>query len=97
MKLPDHGTKYDEADNALNNHFEPKKHIQFERHIFRKAKQETNETVDDFMVRVSKLAISCDFRPVIRDQIVDGCKSAELRRKLLAAQNLTLEKVQRLC
>jgi hypothetical protein len=29
---------------------------------------------------------------MIRDQIVDVCKSTELRRKFLAAQNLTLEK-----
>ena len=99
--LPDPGTKYDQAINALNNYFEPKKHIQFERHMFRKSKQETSETIDDFIVRISKLAIACDFRPdqkedMIRDQIVDGCKSTELRRKLLAAQDLTLEKVQRL-
>lgn len=31
---------------------------------------------------------------VIRDQIVDACKSAELKRKFLAAQNLMLDKVQ---
>jgi hypothetical protein len=33
---------------------------------------------------------------MIRDQIVDACKSTELRRKFLAAQNLTLEKVQKI-
>ena len=33
---------------------------------------------------------------MIRDQIVDACKSTELRRKLFAAQNLTLEEVQKI-
>ena len=33
---------------------------------------------------------------MIRDQIVDACRSTELRRKFLAAQDLTLEKVQKI-
>ena len=56
------------------------------------------ETIDNFIVRLSKLAVSCEFagdqkNDMIRDQIVDACKSTELRKKVLAAQDLTLEKV----
>jgi hypothetical protein len=45
--------------------------------------------------------VSCEFagdqkNGMIRDQIVDACKSTELRRKFLAAQDLTLEKVQQI-
>ena len=65
-----------------------------------KTKQGETETIDNFIVRLSKLAVSCEFagdhkNDMIRDQIVDACKSTELRRKFLAAQDLTLEKVQK--
>jgi hypothetical protein len=45
--------------------------------------------------------VSCEFagdhkNDMIRDQIVDACKSTELRRKFLAAQDLTLEKVHKI-
>ena len=32
---------------------------------------------------------------MIRDQVVDGCKSTELRRKLFSVENLTLDKVRK--
>jgi hypothetical protein len=45
--------------------------------------------------------VSCEFagdqkNDMIRDQIVDACKSTELRRKFLAAQDLTLKKYKKL-
>jgi hypothetical protein len=69
--------------------------------LFRKTKEGKTETIDNFIVRLSKLVVSCEFagdqkNDMIRDQIVDACKSTELRRKFLAAQNLTLEKVQKI-
>jgi hypothetical protein len=33
---------------------------------------------------------------MIRDQVVDGCNSTEQRRKLLAVENLTLDKVRKI-
>jgi hypothetical protein len=33
---------------------------------------------------------------MIRDQVVDDCNSTELRRKLLAVENLTLDKVRKI-
>jgi hypothetical protein len=66
--------------------------------LFRKTKEGETETIDNFIVRLSKLVISCELagdqkNDMIQDQIVNACKSTELRRKFLAAQNLTLEKV----
>jgi hypothetical protein len=45
--------------------------------------------------------VSCEYtvdqkEDMIRDQVVDGCKSTELRRKLLAVENLTLDKVRKI-
>ena len=43
MHLEDVGTTCKATMDALNNHFEPKKNVVFERHVFRQAIQETNE------------------------------------------------------
>ena len=97
--LTDTGTTYAHAIDKLNEYFSPKKNIAFERHVFRQSKQEEDETVDNFIVRLSKLSISCDFselqkEDMIRDQVVDCCRSTDLRKKLLAESDLTLEKVR---
>jgi hypothetical protein len=101
--LDNTGTKYDQAVAALpvSDYFKPRKHISFERHVFRHAKQKEDETIDNFIVRLSKLSVSCEYtvdqkEDMIRDQVVDGCKSTELRRKLLAVENLTLDKVRKI-
>ena len=48
MHLEDVGTIYKAAMDALNNHFEPKKNVVFERYVFRQAIQGTNEPSLDF-------------------------------------------------
>ena len=42
MHLEDVGTTRKATMDALNKHFEPKKNVVFERHVFRQAIQETN-------------------------------------------------------
>ena len=96
--MTDTGTTYAQAIDKLNEYFAPKKNIAFERHVFRQSKQE-DKTVDNFIVRLSKLSISCDFselqkEDMIRDQVVDCCRSTDLRKKLLAESDLTIEKVR---
>lgn len=95
--LGDTGTTFDAAVQKLTDYFRPKKNVAFERHLFRQARQEHGETMDNFIVRLSKLSVSCDFpqkEDMIRDQIIDQCRSTELRKKLLAEANLTLDKAQ---
>ena len=63
------------------------------------SKTQDEETVDNFIVRLSKLSLGCDFKDesekndMIRDQVVDCCKSTELRKKLLSESELTLHKI----
>ena len=96
MNLEDVGTTYKAAMDALNNRFEPKKNVVFERHVFRQAIQGTNEPSLNFFTRFCKLASRCEFadpNTEIRDQFIDKCLSNRLRRLLLQEPNLTLEKV----
>ena len=80
----DQGTSYAEAVAKLSEYFQPKKNISYERHVFHKAKQQSEETIDNYVVRLSKLAISCEFgdkNEIIRYQIVNSCVSSKLKKK----------------
>ena len=64
-------------------------------------KQEEHETVHQFVVRLSNQAANYEFgatkNELISDQIIDKCKSPELRRKLLGkGQELTLADAQKI-
>ena len=96
MHLQDVGTTYKAAMDALNNHFESKKNVVFERHVFHQAMQGTNKLLLTFVTRLRKLASTFEFanpNNEIRDQFIDKCSSNRLRRRLLQEPNLTLENV----
>lgn len=66
------------------------KTITYEKHIFRQIKEQKGETsgkVCDEIKRASKE------EDLIRDQVVDQCKSSYSRRKFLETKNLNLETV----
>ncbi|MES9903104.1 MAG: hypothetical protein ABW168_10515 [Sedimenticola sp.] len=93
----DQGSTFTDAAAQLSTYFAPKKTISYERHVFHQEKQHDEETIDNYIVRLSKLAISCEFpdkNDMVRDQVVNTCKSSHLRRKFLEQPELTLDKVQ---
>ena len=61
--------------------------VPFERHLFRQISQSSEETVDQLVCRLRQRAASCEFGEredeYIRDQLIDKCSSAKLRRKVL--------------
>ena len=70
----------------LNDYFLPKTNHTFERHIFRSMKQEPEETVDQFLTRLRSQAKRCGFHDPnenVKDQLVDGCRDFNFRRKVL--------------
>ena len=92
---------YNAALQILDAYFTPQVNVPYERYIFRQMKQEEHEMVDQFVVRLSNQAANCEFGVMkneqIRDQIIDKCKSTELRRKLLEkGQGLTLAETQKI-
>ena len=94
----DNADEYQKALRTLDAHFSAQLNEPYERHVFRNLKQEEGETVDQFITRLRRQAENCNWDNAdepIRDQVIDKCRSADLRRKLLLkGTHLTLEKVQ---
>ena len=84
---------YTVAKQALDNHFAPKKNIEFERFTFRSTKRLSTENIDSYHARLRSLAKYCDFAEVdkeIKSHIIQTTRSSRLRRRALADPSLTL-------
>lgn len=94
-----HLTEYEMAVAKLNDHFQPKKNLTYERHEFRQIKQESDEKIAFFVMRLRKQAERCDFgdkfEDQVKDQIIEKCISKKLRLKLLSLGDAGLEAVMR--
>ena len=93
-----HFTEYDASINVLNNYFAPKRNDTFERHKFRSTNQMDDESTLAYITRLRELASTCSFdtystEAAIVDQVVEKCKSKEIRKRFLTTTDLTLEKV----
>ena len=64
--LPDTGDEkdYDSAVKALTTSFEPDKNKIYQTYKFHQAKQQDNETIDEFHTRLRRLAKHCNFPDV---------------------------------
>ncbi|XP_064463106.1 uncharacterized protein LOC135374016 [Ornithodoros turicata] len=94
--LPDTQSDYDTAVARLKAHFTPKKNTVYEKHVFRQAKQDTGETLDQFQVRLRRLAATCEFANIDKElvsQIIEGTASHGLRRAALRDTDITLDKL----
>jgi len=73
--------------NVLKAHFVPKTNVLYERFMFHSATQQSNETPDQFLIRIRKLASTCEFgtlfNSLIRDRIVIGTKDDSCRERML--------------
>ena len=79
---------------ALNNHYAPQVQREYEIFSFRTAKQEENETIDQFVTRLRKLGATCDFANLsaeIKSHVIQRCKSSRLRTKRLSDLRMSLD------
>ena len=93
----DTATDFEKTVRTLNAYFVTKLNEPYERHVFRSMAQQERETVGQFIARLRKQVQNCNFANSdvdIRDQVIDKCGSSELRKKLLAKEHLTFQKVQ---
>lgn len=88
---------YEVAMEKLNEYFRPKTNSTYEKHILRAMKQEDGEKIEKFAVRLRQQAARCELGTQleisIKDQIIEKCTSAELRRRLLEKGEIPLEQV----
>ena len=95
--LTDTGDDIDKAKKKLLEYFTPLQNIPFNRHVFRQEAQSDTETVTQFLTRLRRLAVSCNFGDAADDfichQVIDKSKSKSLHTKFLAERDLTLNKV----
>lgn len=79
--------EYHEAIMRLENFFAPKRNTTYERHVFRRMKQESDEKIEMFTMRLRTQTDRCEFNDQIesniKDQLTEGCSSGLLRRKIL--------------
>ena len=97
--VPEQDPEWAKAERSLDAHFSHQVNIPFERHQFRQAKQEESETAVQFVLRLFQLSENCKFGEAKeehnRDQMIDKCRSHNLRKKLLEARGtLTLQKAR---
>ena len=93
--------KKDKAKTTLNKYFKPQANVPYERLCFRETSQLPNETVEQFVTRLSQKAQACEFGDAatvdeqIRDQVICKCLSHEFLRKLIQkGRNLTLPQLR---
>ena len=94
---PNGETQYAKAMRLLDANFLPQVNIPFEQHQFRQAKQEESETTDQLVTRLFQLSENwrTSDEEKVRDQLIDKCRSHDLRKKLLAVSGkLTLQKAR---
>ena len=87
---------YYSAVASLDTYFPPKKHVDYEIVKLRAAKQQADETIDQFTTRLRKLAATCDFTSIdkeVKSAIIQNCSSKRLRRYALLDSELTLAKL----
>ena len=59
--IPDTGDDYDTAINKLDGYFSPKKNWDYEVFKFRTTTQNVGETVDQYVMRLRRMAPNCEF------------------------------------
>ncbi|XP_040075205.1 uncharacterized protein LOC120847486 [Ixodes scapularis] len=82
---------------VLDAHFATSTNVLVDRHRFRQKRQAPNEAFEACAASLRKLASSCDygdgFDNVIRDQLLDGTTSRQIRKRLLyEGSTLTLQR-----
>lgn len=92
----DDAAKLDRVMARFQAHTQPRKNTVFARYIFQERKQKPDEPLDTFVTDLRNLVKDCSYdKPdeMVRDRIVSGITSQDLREKLLTeGDGLTMDK-----
>ncbi|XP_049288976.1 uncharacterized protein LOC125766922 [Anopheles funestus] len=91
----DPGNKtYAELIKVLKDYFSPVVNVVSERYQFRKLKQSSEQSINDYLISLKVQAQSCDYgqflTDALRDQFLAGVTDHELRMRMLREPKLTL-------
>ncbi|KAK0142863.1 hypothetical protein N1851_019189 [Merluccius polli] len=96
LSLPDVGTSYKSACDALKAFFVPRVNVVAERNKFRRRAQRQGESIVQYIAALRDLLVNCDFGlladDMIRDQLIEKTSSSRIRERLLLEADLTLQK-----
>ena len=85
----------------LSEYFIPKRNKIYERYVFNSRCQKADESFDQFLTALRKLAATCKFDTfedeMLRDRIVTGLRDHGHRERLLRESTLTLQKAIDIC
>ncbi|KAK9712766.1 Integrase zinc binding domain [Popillia japonica] len=77
-----------------------KKNVIYDRAMFNSCNQD-NDSFDEYLLKLQKLIAKCEFRDfetdLLRDRIVLGIINKDLRKRLMATSDLTLERAIDMC
>ena len=80
---------------------QPARNFIYERLVFNQRNQKEGERIDNFVSELKRFSLTCEFEEhqdsLIRDCIVGGVSSDELRGELLKKRNLTLQSAHDYC
>ena len=97
FKLSSEGNTYTNVKQKFKEHFKDKVALVFERTQFVRRLQQEKEGVMSFIEDLQKRADICSFGELrdqmVHTQIVAGLRDSQLRRRLMANDNLTLDQV----
>lgn len=88
------GGDYESIITTLNVSFRPKLNVRYERHKFHSCVQKSDETIDDYIIRLKRLAKTCKFDDLndrIVEHFIEKSPSTMLRHILLREQDLDFE------
>ena len=87
---------YSNATRLFDGYFKPKSNISYEIYAFRRIKQNADETISKFFIRVKQQAVKCDFgenlNNEIKQKMILATTSNQLRRYCFRNPDITLEK-----
>ena len=93
--------KIDVLFTKFEEYCKPKQNVTIERYRFNTRTQSKEETIDQYVLELRLIVKNCVFgnleEQLIRDRIVCGTYSEDVRQRLLRADDLTLEKAISIC
>ena len=91
--------KVDDLNNVLSDHLAPKPIVIAERYKFSNRIQAEGESIADYIAKLRRLPLHCDFRAfleqALRDKFVCGLRDSGIRKKLLSEKDLDLNRAYR--